>query len=98
MVMTSKENERKPVPGTSQHEANGHRKNQKVLVFSIIRTFEKFEPLTNIPLCRKNCILKGSDFIWGVLCFVKKTKEDHQIWLMKKDTFNNNALSGHQHG
>ena len=25
--------------------------------------------------------MEGSDFIWGMLCFVKKTKEDHQIWL-----------------
>ena len=39
--------------------------------FSIIRTFEKSEPLTNIPLCRRNYIFKGSDFILGVLCFVK---------------------------
>jgi len=43
-------------------------------VFFIIRTFEKSEPLTNIPLCAKNCIFKGSDFILGVLCFVKKRR------------------------
>jgi len=42
--------------------------------FFIIRTFEKSEPLTNIPLCAKNCIFKGSDFILGVLCFVKKRR------------------------
>ena len=37
--------------------------------------------------------MKGSDFIMGVLCFVKKTKEDHQIWLMKQDT---SVLLGHE--
>ena len=42
--------------------------------FDIIRTFEKSEPLTNIPLCRRNYIFKGSDFILGVLCFVKKRR------------------------
>jgi len=51
-----------------------HEKNQNLLIFFIIRTFEKSEPLTNIPLCAKNCIFKGSDFILGVLCFVKKRR------------------------